>query len=68
MINEKRNQLLLIRTIYKKGEQDKQFNFEWLLDSYENELKNEEKEINYKLAKINETKELIEIIRKEIKK
>ena len=62
-----RNNILLSYQLFKQGEQEKQFNFEWLLDSYQQEIDTQEKNLKYQIEELERNKKLIEEIRKELK-
>ena len=62
-----RNNILLSYQLFKQGEQEKQFNFEWLLDSYQQEIDTQEKDLQYQIEELERNKKLIEEIRKEVK-
>lgn len=69
MINEIRNELLLILDLEKENEQeDKDFKIDWLLERFESDIK---RQLEDTISKENELKsnlELLEYVRGEIKK
>lgn len=69
MNNEMRNELLLILDMATaKNEQDKKFNLEWLLERFENDIKDQLKELDYKKKELENNLNTLEYVRNELKK
>lgn len=68
MINETRNELLTILSLTKNGEDNRKFYTKLLLERFEYDLEDRQKELEGKLHEVKENKELLEYVRQEIEK
>lgn len=68
MINETRNELLLILELAKTTkEEERQFKLKWLLERFEADIKDQQKELNRKEQELKYNLELLDYVKKELK-
>ena len=67
MINEIRNELLMIAQMEKQtNEEDRKLRLEWLLERFENDIKDQLKDLYYKKQELDNNLETLEYVRKEL--
>ncbi len=68
MINEIRNELLIIRSLQLGKEEDKKIYLEQLLDRFQYDIERQLEDLKYKEKELKENLETLEYVRKEILK
>lgn len=69
MMNEIRNELLMILQMEKQTDsEERKLRLEWLLERFENDIKDQLKEIEYKKEQLDNNLEVLEYVRNELKK
>jgi len=67
MNNEIRNELLLILELYNaKTNEDKDFKTTWLLERFEEDIKRQLEDIEYKQKELKNNLELVDFIKKQL--
>lgn len=66
-MNEIRNELLLLLNLeLEKDEKEKQFRLEWLLDTFENDIKSQLKDLRNKQKDLESNLETLEYVRQHL--
>jgi len=67
MINETRNELLMILQMEKQeDEKERKLRLKWLLERYENDIKEQLKDLYYKKQQLESNLETLEYVRNEL--
>lgn len=68
-MNEIRNELLMILQMEKQtDDKERKLRAEWLLERFENDIKDQLKEIDYKKQQLEDNLEVLNYVREELKK
>ena len=69
MMNEIRNELLMILQMEKQTDsEERKLRLEWLLERFENDIKDQLKDLYYKKQQLDNNLEVLEYVRNELKK
>ena len=67
MVNETRNELLMILQMEKQDDdKERKLRLKWLLERYENDIKEQLKDLYYKKQQLDSNLEVLEYVKKEL--